>query len=1151
MVFHANARGSRRRFGLESIFPGVALFEDENADGHPDRLNFFVGVGPGVSDARMWAEILNLAARLAGEVTALDLPVVRRLPETPSPLPCLLVQAPSPRAGGAAELHRIGPNRVALSGSSPQGMAAVIRGLALGAAPPGRLKQKWKTMRLAGGGRSAMDILDRRGETIGRLSLPPLADRPSRRTAAIAGGLLDLADGLYEAPPGAPRVRRLRLSIDVDPRGISLPVGLALCDVAARAALEATAFELPLASAGSCQGGLALRVREGSAKRAGLRIEPQADRGPVIQAEGRSRPLAACLREWMRLAFETEGPGGGALQFRHGLQEACDIICGGGRWGAWAHLLAASALRRQPMPSVGRADRPRLARACRAIRLAAPGNWSGPALRFSERWAPETRRVIEEVSRIPRGTGDVQGLVLVSKPAKARRALKAALQALLRAKGYRPRLTVLNAYKAGLSWLLEVVQPELKRIKSIGRLELAFQPFSAAPGGLEMESRFLQEIYPGPDLIARSLGWPPEKIRLVKRPALGDAFRVRAWDPQQRLVLEKCFTPRWSQLPYLPGRPHLGRVHPACGGVLLSQGGRVILDRPVATDREMFWRIFQERWLPAVEAAMATRLKEADSGPPSVFWEDLRMEVAIDESDDRLGLGAERVAPMEALHEDLYFVLLDFFKVFVQEKGLGDEVQFGRIFPQVSPVARKGVPTATLTARPLPPQPRSVERPPGDGVTVQSFGIAAGRVELGLAVTATPSPSRERAMLCRIARAWGHDLQPSAAGNGFLLKLPRPRASGPLHRPLAACAAPPLNRLIPLSEVEAWVHRLGALSNVRVWQAGATWQDRPVWALEAVSGGAGKHVSCARMRLLKPTLLLNARHHANEVSSTNAALRLLWELGASAWGRRMLKRVNLAAVPLENADGVATLEALLPGAADHKLHAARYNALGVEWYGDYFLEQPRFPEARVKPLLWRRWLPLLVLDAHGVPSHEWDQPFSGCAPGRFRQFWIPRAFIYAIVPFIEEPSHAGYRPARDISRAMDRAIRADGGIRKLDRELKDRYVRYARAWEPDVFPPTGGPGLTILPSEKRLAGLNFGVQRFPVTVSEIVTEVTDEVVSGRLLELCARAHLTAAKALLEWLGRQAPGRLVRQPSREGGLVLSWEAGRKKSFRAER
>ena len=290
---------------------------------------------------------------------------------------------------------------------------------------------------------------------------------------------------------------------------------------------------------------------------------------------------------------------------------------------------------------------------------------------------------------------------------------------------------------------------------------------------------------------------------------------------------------------------------------------------------------------------------------------------------------------------------------------------------------------------------------------------------------------------------------------------------------------------------------------------------------------------------------MNARHHANEVSGTNAALRLAWELAAAPWGREVLKRVNVAIVPLENADGVATLEELMPGCAGHKLHAARYNALGVEWYGDYFLERPRFPEARVKPRLWRRWLPLLVLDAHGVPSHEWDQPFSGYAPGRFRQFWIPRAFIYAIVPFIDEPAHPGHGPARDVSRAMARAVRADRGIQELDRELRDHYPRYARSWHPEVFPPTGGRGLTLLPSEKRLAGLNFGAQRFPVTLSEIVTEVTDEVVSGRLLERCARAHLTVAEALLEWLGRRRPGRLARRRSPEQGVVLSWEAGQRK------
>ena len=1138
---------SSRHLGLESLFSAATLFRDTNGDGYPDRLNFFIGVEPGLSDARLWAEILNLTARLAGEVTALDLPIVRRLPVILPQIPCLLIHAPAVRNGPAAAIRNLGSNRAALSGSSAEGMAALIQSLALGPPAAGPSPENWKILRLTGDPPSVMEIVDGRGKTTGRLRLPPAVVRTTdRRPVNFAGGLLDLDNFLYEVPAAAPRCKRLLLSIELNPHRLSPQVGLALCDVLTRAALEASELELPLAFAGPGRvGGVVLRVSENSAQRAALRIEPQPGGGVVLQAEGGPRPLAACLREWLRLGLEAGSPGGEATaRIRQTLTEAGDVLSGRGRWGAWAHELVAAARRGAAPPPAGRVERPRLAKACRALNLPAPQLWTARSVTRRQRWVSETQRIIEAIQRVPRGAGDLEGLILVSKPSAMRRAFKAALEKELRVKGYRPRLAVLNAYKAGLSWLLEVVQPELKRMRAIGRLELAFQPFSAGPGTLEMGSRFLQEIYPGPDLIARSLGWPPEKIRLVKRPTLRDAYRVRAWDPQQRLVLEKGFSPRWAELPYLPGRPSLGRVHPACGGVLLSQDGRVILDRPIATDREMFWRIFQERWLPAIEAAMASRLKEGDRRPPSVFWEDLRVVVAIDESDDRLGLGAERVAPMEALHEDLYFVLLDFFKVFAQEKGLDADVQFGRIFPRVIAVAPKGAPTATLAARPLPPQPRAAERPARSGVTVQSFGINAGRVELGLTVSTTTPHSEEGRVLCRIARAWDHDLQPSADGNGFFLKLSRPRSSGSPPRSQVVCAAPPLNRLIPLSEVEAWVRRLGVLPNIRAWRAGATWRGRPVWALEAVSGGDGRYVSCARMRLVKPTLLLNARHHANEVSSTNAALHLFWELGATAWGRRMLRTVNAAALPLENADGVATLEALLPGAEDHKLHAARYNALGVEWYGDYFLEQPRFPEARVKPLLWRRWLPLLVLDAHGVPSHEWDQPFSGYAPGRFQQFWIPRAFIYAIMPFIDQISHPGHGPAREISRVMARAIGAVRDIQKLDRELKDRYARYARSWDPEVFPPVGRRGLTVLPSEKRLVGLNFGVQRFPVTVSEIVTEVTDEVVSGRLLELCAQAHLAAAKALLEWLGRRGGGRLVRRPLPGGGLRLSWEAKKK-------
>jgi hypothetical protein len=926
---------------------------------------------------------------------------------------------------------------------------------------------------------------------------------------------------------------------------VSAQLGIALADFVARLVLEATELQLPLAFAGPSPGrGIVLRVVEdGEQHSASLRIHPTQGPAASILAEGDARKLARCLREWARLGFATDGPGGeGGERLRDRVSEAAEVITGCGGWGAWARQLVAAVQCGQPLPPVGRRHRQRLRDACRALGLRSPRPWVPPILVGSERWVSETRGVIDAVRRTPPGSGVLEGLVLVSKPERMRRALGASIANILRRKGYRPRVAVLNAYKAGLSWLLEVVQPELKKLKTVARLELSFRPFSAAPDGLELESRFLQEIFPGPDLLAATLGIPVERTRLVKRSGLQDAYRVRAWGRSRRLLFDQGFTPWWTQMPYMPGRSHLGSVHPGCGGVRLSQNGRVILDERIPTDREIFWRIFQQRWLPAIEASMAARLKA--EGGAAVFWEDMKIEVAIDETDIRLGLGEERVAPMEALHEDLYFVLLDFFRIFSQENGLAADVQFGRIFPRVLSVAPKGVPTASLTALPLPPHPRVAVRPAGALINVHSFRIAAGAVELGFTVPGMPPDPAEAGLLGRIARAWGLNLQPAAGRNEFCLRVRPPRARGPHRPPRPPASAPPLSRLIPLEGVEAWVQRLGTLPNLSAWRAGITQQGRPVWALEAVLGGAGSIASVARMRLLRPTLLVNARHHANEISSTNAVLTLFWELGTTRWGRRILKRVNVVAVPLENADGVATLEALLPGAADHKLHAARYNALGVEWYQDYFAAEPRFSEARVKPRLWRRWLPRVILDAHGVPSHEWDQPFSGYAPCRFRQYWIPRSFIYAVVPFINQPDHPGHGAAKALGRAMGRALARDGDVRNLNRALTARYRRYARHFEPETFPAAGGQRLVLVPPEERVAGTNYAVQRFSVTVSEIITEVTDEVVSGKLLELCSRCHLKAAKALLEFLGRQTPGRIVRTRDERGCLTLSWQPGSK-------
>ena len=1099
---------------LEVLFEPAGIAADENGDGYPDRLRVCIGVEREVSDSGVWAQILNLAARLAGEVIALDLPVVRASKQVSTSETALILHRPLKNYSCEAELWRSG-RTVHLAGRSPARMADLLYSLAVHYAPSRSSPKQWSSMRIAEGEASVMEAFDRRGKAVGRYRLSrarPAAEKPGVGRL----DLLNLAGTLYCGSSVHPRVKDLALTIELPRQRLSFQVGLALAEAVVRAALEATRLELPLAASGrpGRAGGVVLRVEERPGRGARLAVEKGENAsGVIVHADGDARSLAGLLQDWARIGFAAHGLADeGVRRLRGRIEGLLTMI----EAGASPPARAASASVRRRLT-----------------------------------WRSETERLIETVRRVPPGSGAVQGLALISKPRMVRTRVRREIAAILSAKGYVPGVVVLNAYKPGLSWLREVVQPALAAIPRLDSVRIAFREFISDEPALEMGSRWLQELYPGPDLLAAALGLPLARVNFSRRRRLPDAYVVTAWDRDGARVYRAGFTPRVSRLPYLPGHPELGWVHPCTGGIRLVQAEGELLDESFATDRERCWHFFQQDILPALEGAMTSRLADGGKDQPSAFWEEAAIDVRIEETDERLGIGEERIAPMEALHEDLYFVLLDHFRLFAEKHNLPAESQFGRIVPRVSAAVSGGRPEVVFRALPYPAgeDAAAFSVDPAATAGVASIGLEAGQLVFEIKAGEPAAMQGPTAESVRAARSQGLDVSLDDRKGRFIFRTARPRRPV-IPKPGSArktrIPAPLMDRRLPLREFERQVRRLGGLPHLRAWQAGTSWQGRGIWALEAVLAGGGEIVSLARARLIKPTLLLNARHHANEVSSTNAALRLAWDLASTPWGRETLTRANAVIVPIENVDGVTTLEELLPGCEGHKLHAARYNALGVEWYGDYFLERPRFPEARVKPLLWRRWLPLLVLDAHGVPSHEWDQPFSGYAPGRFRQFWIPRALLYAIVPFIDQPSHPGHGPAREISSAMSRAVREERGIRELDLELKDRYGRYARAWDPDVFPAVGGRGLTILPSENRLAGLNFGVQRFPVTVSEIVTEVTDEVVSGRLLELCARAHLTVARALLEWLGRQKPGRLVRRRSRHGGLVLSWEAGSKKA-----
>ena len=124
-------RISRHTLGVGSLFSPDTVFQDTDGDGYPDRLWLCLAVDPRLADAGMWAELINLAARLAGEVLALDRAIVLPLAKAPDDRPCLVIKAPDSAGSAPAAFHNNGPRRVTLTGTSAAVMAAVLHSLAV------------------------------------------------------------------------------------------------------------------------------------------------------------------------------------------------------------------------------------------------------------------------------------------------------------------------------------------------------------------------------------------------------------------------------------------------------------------------------------------------------------------------------------------------------------------------------------------------------------------------------------------------------------------------------------------------------------------------------------------------------------------------------------------------------------------------------------------------------------------------------------------------------------------------------------------------------------------------------------------------------------------------------------------------------------
>jgi len=720
--------------------------------------------------------------------------------------------------------------------------------------------------------------------------------------------------------------------------------------------------------------------------------------------------------------------------------------------------------------------------------------------------------------------GPVEIQIFMARPKRVRRGFEKEIRKLVRpfvSPEKRIRIVVLNAHKPGLSWIKEIVLKEIAR-EEVDKVEIAFKEFKTK--GLEEATRWLQEIYPVDKILARGLSLPRERIAFRKDSRIREVYRVRAWR-RGKVVYENQFSPKWIAQPYLLPFPRSGRVHPCTGWVRMKMGEVDIVNQRVKTCTERVWEIYQNEILPFIAKASDSLCSRKKPLSTESLFEQLRFDIHLDYPMESLGIDQERISPLEALHEDLYFVTLDFFTRWMKRKKIA-HLSPGSVLPVIHPDHRARQETMKFTL--VHQSADTAYRPQSDHeLSTALRGIFFKGSRIGFDLSFKGRRDGERDWLIKSIRS----LKPTdfeikemvdedREGMRLIGRGPDSPKGKPFQETIRSGRSVPIHipmeRPIGYGEGIKIIRSLSNLEGVRVVKEGRSFRGLPVFSVEITHPCPSTFVSRAKQILFRPTFFINCRHHANEVSSTTAGLNLSYLLVSQPRLRAFLKKANVVINPMENVDGMVILEEMLKWTPTDKLHGGRYNGAGREYYGEYFNPETPFGEAKVKPAIWERWLPDICVDDHGFPSHEWEQPFSGYAPFRFREWWIPRAFFYFYLPHLEERRGSSRKENAEVLRNwITRAISKERDVLGWSQNFLERYLRYRQEWRKgdrqsrDLIP--------CLPLEKRFRKTNYSY-RFPhITTVDFITEVADETAQGRFLKTCAVTHLRTNLSILNLL----------------------------------
>lgn len=750
---------------------------------------------------------------------------------------------------------------------------------------------------------------------------------------------------------------------------------------------------------------------------------------------------------------------------------------------------------------------------------------------------------------------------------------------LTKAGAAQPRVRILSAYKQGFLWLTEQVIPQLKGkgVSSVRIKVLVHTPdLTKDYKFYQVPSRWLKELYPVDEYFERELGIAKDAFHLELVDESKDIYTVEALDAGGKVVQQATFSPKFVEREYLDKFPGWSRVEVTTGWLFAAVNGATVSDVRIATDPERFWDQYQSKMLPRIYDHV---MKVTDNRPTPAkqpFHRDLDVEIWMSEPDFRIGVDEELVSSLESLHEDLYFVTLDFFNALGRTTTRQRLAGPGKIYPIVHP-ERRGKPgtvrvlyagnAATQSRLEVSYREEGVERPGriardltkvdttppavvravvrGDGVREVELQVEAKDDREGArAADALDALGRLHAAgLYRTVLSYAHV---DRLAISIVLKEARTRRVV-RHTGVAAASNVRVADAKPRHPVVVWDHvispdeseeivgRFAAYPEVKAYKAGRSYRGREISVMEITLPTPSELVSLAKLTALKPTIFITGRQHANEVSSTGHILRLAELLVTDPAYKSILKGVNIILHPVENPDGAQMAYELQKLTPTHILHAGRYSALGMDVASQVGQPDPLLPESRVRGRLWQDWLPDIYLNPHGYPSHEWVQQFAGYVPPGFRSYWSSRGW-YTSVGGLRDPRYPGHQEAvAALRESIVREINSNADVKAMNLRHQARYRRWAFGFSPYVFgqeiykdtaiyytdPETGEPRGSRRAGAGRGGGGGGGralMSAWPqVTFVSGGTEAPDETAQGEWLNLVTKPGFSYLMAHVKYL----------------------------------